>query len=158
MSETSFWDKLNPRVHKNWFYFMGGLVWTGVGILLWSWAFYWLSMFSTTVLITYGATGIILGLIVYKLGFFKVAFKNIKRICEMKERNCIFAFQKWKSYILVVFMIALGITLRHSSIPKNYLAIVYLTMGGALLFSSFHFYKVLRHVRLNGNTCPEYIK
>ena len=154
MSENSFWDKINPRVHKNWFFLMGGIVWTGVGFLLWGWAFYWLSHYSQETMIIYGLIGILSGALFYKLGFFKVAFKNIKRICELKEKNCVFAFQKWRNYILVIFMIFLGITLRHSSIPKNYLSLVYLAMGGALLFSSFHFYHVLWHVAYKKNPCP----
>ena len=37
-------------------------------------------------------------------------------------------------------MIALGVFLRHSRIPREYLAALYLTIGGALFLSSLHYY------------------
>ena len=40
----------------------------------------------------------------------------------------------------MVGMMALGMALRNSPIPKTYLAIVYETIGGAMLLSSLHYY------------------
>ena len=54
-----------------------------------------------------------------------------------------FSFQAWKSYLLVAFMIALGITLRHSALPRPILAGVYLAIGGALFLSSLRYYRLL---------------
>ena len=54
---------------------------------------------------------------------------------------CFFAFQQWHSYPLVAFMIALGVFLRHSALPKPYLAILYTGLGSSLFLSSFHYYK-----------------
>jgi hypothetical protein len=40
-------------------------------------------------------------------------------------------------------MIALGVTLRHSAVPRPELAVVYLAIGGALLLASFSYYNNL---------------
>ena len=58
-----------------------------------------------------------------------------------EEKPCLFAFQEWHSYPLVIFMIALGITLRKfTPIPKPLLGILYIGIGGGLGLSSFHYY------------------
>ena len=76
-------------------------------------------------------------------GFSKLAKKNSKRIAGMPvEKPCIFAFQEWHSYPLVLFMIALGLTLRKfTPIPKPLLGILYVGIGGGLGSASFHYYK-----------------
>ena len=45
-----------------------------------------------------------------------------------------------KSYLLVVFMMALGMVLRNSAFPRIYLSVIYTTIGAALFFSSLHYY------------------
>jgi len=52
----------------------------------------------------------------------------------------------WKSYAIVAVMITGGVLLRHSAIPKPYLAIVYAAMGGGLFLSSFVYYGKLRQM------------
>lgn len=86
--------------------------------------------------------GLALGTVIYLFGFSRVARKNIKRIQDMPvQRNCIFAFQGWKSYPLVAFMIFLGIYLRVSSpFPKPLLAITLTGIGSGLFFSSLLYY------------------
>ena len=86
--------------------------------------------------------GILLASAIYYFGFSKLAKKNIQRINDMVgDKICIFAFQEWKSYPLVVIMIGLGISLRnYLPIPKPYLAILYIGIGGGLSLSSLHFY------------------
>ena len=48
-------------------------------------------------------------------------------------------------------MISLGLFLRHSSLPKQYLAVIYLAVGGALFLSSFYYYKLLWRVLVRGD-------
>jgi hypothetical protein len=68
-------------------------------------------------------------------------FKTGRIVNIPKERVCLFAFQKWTSYPLVVVMIALGIYLRlYSPIPKPYLAVLYIGLGLSLLVSSLQYY------------------
>jgi len=90
-----------------------------------------------------GLFGIGMAVAAYYLGFSKIARKNVKRLCLLTERTCVFAFQTWRGYLIIGFMISLGIILRTSAIPKQYLAVVYTTIGGAIFLSSFHYYGLL---------------
>jgi len=79
--------------------------------------------------------------------FSKLAQKNIRRIYELaphKEKVCIFAFQAAFSYLLIIGMITLGILLRFSPIPREYLAIVYLAIGIGLLYASVQYWLAAR--------------
>jgi len=136
-------NRIKPAVSKCLLIALAGLMWSTVGVMLCSMAYYWLKEVDWLTALPLGFFGIILSLAVYRFGFSGIAKKNIDRICLLPERGCIFAFQAWKSYIIIALMIALGIILRHSPIPKHYLAIVYTTIGGALLLSSLHYYRRL---------------
>jgi hypothetical protein len=50
-------------------------------------------------------------------------------------------------------MITLGIILRNSAIPKQYLAVIYTTIGGAIFLSSFHYYGLLWKMVRQENPC-----
>ena len=79
-----------------------------------------------------------------------MAKKNVQRIIDFPmERVCLFAFQKWTSYPLVLVMVAMGIYLRRfSPIPKPFLAILYIGLGVSLFVSSFQYFtQVFRTVR-----------
>ncbi len=138
-----FFKKIRPAVPKCLLITLAGLMWSTVGVMLCSMAYYWLKKVAWLTAFPLGLSGIILSLAAYLFGFSGIALKNINRICLLPEKGCIFAFQAWKSYLIIVFMIALGIILRHSPIPKHYLAIVYTAIGGALLLSSLHYYQRL---------------
>jgi hypothetical protein len=134
--------KLYPAIKKVWLQLTAGLMWSGVGIMLISLASRWLGLviFSETILLL--LAGALLAFLIYFFGFSKMAKKNINRIeAYQADRVCLFAFQKWSSYPLIVFMVFLGIFLRvYSPIPKPYLAVLYFGLGGGLLFSSVHYY------------------
>jgi len=137
--------RYKPGVGKGWLYFLAGLVWLGVGIMLIGFALRWLRLvfMPTSMLLT--LIGIALATGIYFFGFSKLAKKNIRRIYAIVgEQICLFAFQEWKSYPLVLFMIALGIYLRlYSPISKPLLAILYIGIGGGLSSSSLHYFKQL---------------
>lgn len=105
-------------------------------------AFRWLKMtdFSTAFLLS--TTGFLLAAGIYQFGFSKLARKNIRRIYRLGGENvCLFAFQSWSSYPLVVVMIFLGVYLRvYSPFPKPLLSIVYLGIGSALFAASLHYF------------------
>lgn len=78
-----------------------------------------------------------------------MALKNVRRInAYQRERVCLFAFQRWTSYPLILFMVSLGLYLRiYSPIPKTYLAFLYIGLGGGLFLSSLHYYARVIHSR-----------
>jgi hypothetical protein len=77
----------------------------------------------------------------YRFVFAGIVRKNIARIDAGPERASAWAFQNWRSYLVTIFMVGLGITLRHSSLPKPWLAIVYEGIGVALLLTSLMYHR-----------------
>lgn len=143
--------KLKPAVSRYWLISLAGLVWSAAGVMLGRLAYLWLTAVPWGRAVFLGISGIFLALIAYRFGFSRIAEKNINRIRQFSERGCIFAFQAWKSYLTIVIMVALGLFLRHSPLPKQYLAVVYLVVGGALFLSSFHYYALLWRVGVRGH-------
>ena len=125
--------------------FTAGLMWTGVGAYLISLAVGW--VFAPTVKSpwNYWLPGIGLAYLIFQFGFSTLASKNSLRINNLsEEKPCLFAFQEWHSYPLVLFMIGLGITLRKfTPIPKPLLGILYIGIGGGLGLASFLYYRKL---------------
>ncbi len=128
-------DKYKIPVSKDVHVFLAGFTWSSIGIMLLIFAFTWLWGQTLLTVFAFSGLSIIISLLVYKFGFIKIEKKNLKRIMSFEGKKCVFAFLSWKSYLIVPVMIIMGSTLRHSSIPKEYLAIMYLAMGLALLFS-----------------------
>lgn len=116
----------------------------------------WLKLVLFYQLLLLILAGMALATAICKFGFSKMALKNIRRIeGYLQERVCLFAFQKWSSYPLILFMVMLGIYLRiYSPIPKPLLAILYTGIGGGLFLSSIHYYfKVLQVKSGKGQAC-----
>ncbi len=134
-------EKFKPAVSKYWLMVLAGLMWTVVGIVLCRLAYIWLKTVPWSRALPLGSFGLVLALAAYRYPFSKIALKNIDRLCLMADKCCIFAFQAWRSYLVVIFMMLLGITLRYSPFPRHFLAVVYAAVGGALFLSSFHFYR-----------------
>ena len=146
-------EKLKPAVSKYWLMALAGLMWSLVGIMLCRMAYIWLRTVPGRWALYMGSLGLISALTAYRFGFSKIALKNIARLCLLPDKTCIFAFQAWKSYLIIIFMIILGITMRHSPLPRHFLAVIYATIGGALLFSSFHFYWRIWRVKIRKQSC-----
>ncbi len=136
-------NSLKPAVTKSWLIALAGLMWTGVGVMLCRLAYVWLAVNNKGLAASLGSLGAAMAVAAYYFGFSKIARRNIERISLLVEKTCIFAFQTLKGYLIIGFMITLGIILRNSAIPKQYLAIVYTTIGGAIFLSSFHYYAIL---------------
>jgi uncharacterized membrane protein len=143
-----------PAVGKRWLFLAAEAVWLGVGIMLIEFASGWLQVSASP--IAYLIAGIALATCIYFFGFSKLARKNIRRIQSINlKRICLFAFQEWRSYPLVLVMIFLGIYLRmYSPIPKPLLAVLYIGIGGGLLSSSLHYFKHAFDSRLVGAGKP----
>jgi hypothetical protein len=144
VEKTSKWT---PATKKIWLHLTAGIMWSGVGIMLSVFAVTWLGLVHSWTVLLLISAGLLLAAAIYFYGFSKLASNNVQRIIAIpKERVCLFAFQKWTSYPLVLVMVAMGIYLRrYSPIPKPDLAILYLGLGASLFASSLKYYsQVLR--------------
>ena len=131
-----------PAVTNDLLLFIAGVVWAAVGFMLLSLAYSWLSKASNIKIYPFVITGVAGALVIHHFGFLKIAEKNLKRILEMQDKSCIFAFIPWKSYLIIAIMILMGAVLRHSVIPKHYLAVLYIAIGLALALSSVRYIRV----------------
>lgn len=132
-----------PSARHHWLILLAGLLWSMTGIALCLAALYWLSAVDWPRNLISAVCGCLLGTAAYHFAFKKIARKNIDRIASLPSRVCLFAFQAWRSYLLIASMMALGFLLRHSSLPRTVLGVVYLTIGAALTLSSSVYYERL---------------
>lgn len=135
--------KLKPAVDKRVLLFLAGFMWVGVGVMLLFLAYSWLNAFHVHGSFIFEAIGVAAALIIHHFGFLKIVDKNLGRILPMEGKRCVFSFLSWKSYIMVAIMIAMGVLLRHSPIPKPYLSMLYTGIGLALVLSSIRYLRVL---------------
>jgi hypothetical protein len=138
--KKTLFSRLKPAVPRDWLLLLAGVMWSGVGLMLCYVSYGWLSPVGWVLALPLAVIGIGLASAVWHFGFSKIAKKNICRIQRNPDRTCVFAFQAWKSYLIIAVMIILGIALRHTAIPKKYLSIVYTGIGGAMILSSIHYY------------------
>ena len=138
------YSSLNPRVERKWLIIISGAMWSCVGIFLNILSYGWLKSFNNNQVILSIIIGIFTGWVIAYFGFSNLAIKNVSRILAYPKKVCIFAFQEWESYILIVFMMSLGIYIRTTGlIPKIILAPMYIGIGTALFLASFKYYKNL---------------
>jgi len=134
-------EKFTPSVDKRVLVLLAGLMWCGVGIMLIRFSVIWLSPLCTRSAVIYYAAGFLVAMPVHHFGFLKIANKNLNRLLPLTDKKCLFSFMTWKSYVIVLIMISIGIALRHSALPKRYLSILYNGLGLALFLSGIRYLK-----------------
>ncbi len=144
-SKNSETEKWKPGVSKSVLLFIAGIMWIGIGIMLDGLSYSWLRAEKPDAALLASAGGFVCALFIHHLGFLRVVDENLGRILPMEGKRCVFSFMPWKSYILIIIMILIGFLLRHSPIPKLYLAVLYSGIGTALILSSVRY---LRHLFL----------
>ncbi len=70
----------------------------------------------------------------------------------MIKLDCLFSFITFRSSILVIFMIAMGITLRHSQIHKDWLSLIYNGVGLGLAISGISNFRAYYKLTIKTNT------
>jgi hypothetical protein len=132
---------LKPAVSKRTLLFIAAGVWTFAGSML---MFKGYKMLDTTGRFLWLKLLVVLlgGIAFYLKLFSKLSLKHTLRILGLKVSHpCLFSFFNFKSYLVMIFMISMGITLRTTGwIPFPYLAFLYLMMSVPLLLSSVRFY------------------
>ena len=145
-----------PAVDKRILVLLAGLMWCGVGIMLIRFAVTWLFPLELKTSGFYYAAGFLAAMPIHHFGFLKIADKNLRRLLPLTEKRCVFSFMTWRSYIIVLIMVSMGIALRHSAIPKRYLSILYDGIGLALFLSGIRYLRffvmlLLKNQSLNSN-------
>ena len=58
----------------------------------------------------YYAAGFLAAMPIHHFGFLKIADKNLSRLLPLTEKKCLFSFMTWRSYIIVLVMVSMGIS------------------------------------------------
>jgi hypothetical protein len=119
------------------------MMWSVVGLMLCRLALSWYNSLGFGQHLIWFLIAIPTALAIYLFGFSTLAKLNIQRIQKLPPKACVFAFMQWWNYPLVLSMISLGIWMRHSPIPKQYLGILYFGIGLSLFLASLHYYWTL---------------
>lgn len=137
---TGLLPKLRPGVSKTILPILAGTMWMAVGVMLSVTALRWLIQYQGAAW-PYAVAGLTAAILIHGYGFIRIVTGNIKRIYNLPDKVCMFSFFSWKSYLLIIIMVSMGIALRHSSLPKQYLAIVYMGIGVALFLSGMQYFR-----------------
>jgi hypothetical protein len=122
---------------------VAGGVWSFAGIMLLAWAVVWVSAVTFPAAVAIVALGVAIAVPAWRFGFARLVSANITRLAAKPDLACVFGFQAVKSYLVMIGMIAFGITLRHSGLPHTWLAVMYSGVGGALFLASIGYYRAL---------------
>jgi hypothetical protein len=130
------------RVTNNYLHLVSGVLWSAIGLLLITFATSWLISLHLDHPWFLMFSGTLAGIIVAFYGFTGIVNQNIQRINELESPVSVFAFQSWKSYLLALLMMAMGLYIRRSDwIPLFIKTPGYYTIGTALSISSFRYYR-----------------
>lgn len=137
---------LKPAVDRRILILLSGITWNIIGLLLCSIALGWLYQKEKGLI--FALAGLLISIFIHQFGFLRIVNSNINRILQMEKRVCIFAFQAWKSYLIIALMMTIGIVLRHLPVSKYYLSIIYIGIGFALILSSIRYYRVFFDIKV----------
>ncbi len=125
---------VNRRVHL----LAAALLWTVVGIFLIARGWVWIDPAENG---WYVLAAALIGTLKSIFILDRSARRGVDRIGRMRDGACLGAVYSWKTWMLVVFMIASGILLRTFFDPGKYIGTLYCAVGWALLLSSRHGWK-----------------
>lgn len=132
-------------VPRQWLFFAIAAVWLIASVKVFMTA--WEGILSSNFPVIYFVLVSFVGSMIFtRLVFLKVTAKYIFRIHNMEnERPSIFSMFSLKSYLLLVFMIAMGITFKYFNIVPVYILSLFLgALGLSLFTSSMHFLRAWR--------------
>ena len=91
--------------------------------------------------------------VVFGIMFFRLTKKNLRRIAAFeRERNPFWMFMSLKSYLIMTFMISLGVVLRnYTATPRTFIAPFYVGLGTALLLAGIAYFLPDRILRVRAS-------
>jgi hypothetical protein len=90
--------------------------------------------------------GVAAGVVKGRLVIRKMADWNTARIIARGDGRCLGGFLAPKTWLLVAAMMASGIILRRSGVPRAVLGVLYTAVGSALLIGGLQLWKARREI------------
>lgn len=123
----------NPGVSRSVHLFAAPFLWTAVGCVLMVRGFAWLDPGRGRLLLL---VALLVGTLKSLLVLDRMAARAVERIARFGDRTCLGAVYSWRTWLLVLGMIAAGALLRRSPLPGPLLGTLYLAVGWSLCLSS----------------------
>ncbi len=120
---------------------IAGMVWIvaganilRIGILTWlADSQYWLFKIGETTIVF---------LIFFNLIFRRLYIKHTDRICKKANNNHLLSFFDLKGWIIMIFMITLGVTVRRFQLlPNSFISVFYTGLSTALIITGILFFR-----------------
>jgi hypothetical protein len=134
-SSESLKKRLKPGVGRSAHLFAAPFIWTVVGIVLMERGLGWIGLHLTLRLLI---IALLVGTAKSLTVLDRAAKKGLHRIMGFGDSTCIGAVYPWKTWLLVVLMMMLGLALRKLTHPGAIIGAIYFAIGWALLLSSRH--------------------
>lgn len=144
-NNKSILNTLKIRVPRHWLFFSIAVIWMFASFRIFMTA--WEGIISTqTSMVLFILVSFMGSVIFTRLVFSKVTVRYILRIHNLEaERPSIFNMMSGKSYLLLAFMIAMGITFsRLNILPVNIFSMFLGALGLSLFTSSLQFFRAWR--------------
>ena len=130
---TRWFMNLKPGVSPRTHLLCAALLWTIIGLFLIQRGIGYL-MKDQQLLLIFAA--ILLGWLKSRYVLDRSAERGVERIRHFADNTCIGAVYSWKTWMLVIAMMVLGLLVRNSTIPAYIVGVVCVTIGWALIRSS----------------------
>ena len=127
--------KLKPGVARKVHVLSAALLWTAIGGLLF---FRGINYLYPSGMFWLGLLGVAAGTAKSFLILDRSARRGLERIQKFSDNTCIGAVYSWKTWLVVLAMIGMGIVMRKTSLPSAVVGTVCIGIGWALVFSSRH--------------------
>ncbi len=135
--------RLKPGAPRQIHLLLAAALWSGIGTMLIFRGVSWLMTVGGLWIIV---PALIAGTVKSLLILDNTARKGVQRILEMADGRCLGAVYSIQTWLLVLVMMGTGIALRHSTLPREILGALYVTIGWALFFSSRHAWLVWKRI------------
>ncbi len=136
------WRRFTPLARRRTLALFAGIMWALVALMLLGRSVVWLAGASLPAALLSAGLGIGMGLWLVPRAFRPLVEKNIARWQRRPEPTCLFSCFAWRSWAIVAVMVAAGITLRRSPVPRPVLIVPYLGMAICLGAGAWRY---LRH-------------
>ena len=129
----TFAERIAPRASRRTRLLVAAFVWTGIGAGLLAAGLRWTFLADSNVWRAALPAALALGWFKGRYVLAPRAASNAQRIVATAESRCIGGVFSWGSWAFALAMMLLGITLRHSPIPRPWLGQLYAAVGTALV-------------------------
>ncbi|MDF1553580.1 MAG: hypothetical protein P1P84_10990 [Deferrisomatales bacterium] len=139
-------QRLKPAARARTQVLLAALLWTCVGVGLFSAGILWMSRSHPPWLVGLLALAAGIGLAKGQLLLSRTARKAAARIASRGDGTCLGGFLSWQSWLFVLGMMGTGAVLRRSDLPRTALGVVYVAVGIALLWGGRVFWAEWRRL------------